>query len=113
MSEMCNGLLMKFLHFANNDVLDNDLDHNINLRKIREFHDLVVHKFKSVHVPKPNISVDESLIAFKGRLSWKQYIPQKRARFGIKLFQLCQSEKWLHLELLDIHGKMYCLPRKL
>ncbi|GFV62876.1 piggyBac transposable element-derived protein 4 [Trichonephila clavipes] len=45
-----------------------------------------------MHVPKPDISVDESRIAYKGRLSWKQYIPQKRARFGIKLFQLCESE---------------------
>ncbi|GFX69365.1 piggyBac transposable element-derived protein 4 [Trichonephila clavipes] len=53
---------------------------------------LPIHKFKSVYVPKPDISVDESLIAYKGRLSWKQYIPQKRARFGIKLFQLCESE---------------------
>ncbi|GFU71794.1 piggyBac transposable element-derived protein 4 [Trichonephila clavipes] len=56
------------------------------------FGKVMVHKFKSVYVPKPDISVDESLIAYKGRLSWKQYIPQKRARFGIKLFQLCESE---------------------
>jgi hypothetical protein len=25
-------------------------------------------------------------------LGWKQYIPNKRARFGIKLIQLCESE---------------------
>ncbi|GFW01815.1 piggyBac transposable element-derived protein 4 [Trichonephila clavipes] len=91
MGEVRYGLLMKFLHFANNES-SSDLDHNTKLKKIREFHNLIVHKFKSVYVPKPDISVDESLIAYKGRLSWKQYIPQKRARFGIKLFQLCESE---------------------
>ncbi|GFT64055.1 piggyBac transposable element-derived protein 4 [Nephila pilipes] len=66
MSDMRYGL-MKFLHFENNDVFDKMLHPNPNLRKISEFHDLVVKKFKSVHMPKPNIFVDESLIAYKGR----------------------------------------------
>ncbi|GBN07442.1 PiggyBac transposable element-derived protein 4, partial [Araneus ventricosus] len=39
-----------------------------------------------------DISIDESLIGYKGRLGWKQYIPTKRSRFGVKLFQLCESE---------------------
>ncbi|XP_035209422.1 piggyBac transposable element-derived protein 4-like [Stegodyphus dumicola] len=40
---------------------------------------------------KRDISIDESLLPYKGRLSWKQYIPSKRARFGIKMFHLCES----------------------
>ncbi|GFY54378.1 uncharacterized protein TNIN_203711 [Trichonephila inaurata madagascariensis] len=28
---------------------------------------------------------------FKGRLGWKQFIPLKRARFGVKCFMLCES----------------------
>ncbi|GFY66423.1 piggyBac transposable element-derived protein 4 [Trichonephila inaurata madagascariensis] len=105
MSEVRYGLLTKFLHFANNDASSSDLDHNMKLKKTREFHDLVVHKFKSVYVPKPYTSVDESLIAYKGRLSWKQYIPQKRARFGIKLFQLCESESGYIWNSLIYTGK--------
>ncbi|GFS41753.1 contactin [Trichonephila inaurata madagascariensis] len=69
-SEVRYGLLMKFLHFANNDA-----------------------------------PMDESLIAYKGRLSWKQYIPQKRARFGIKLFQLCESESGYIWNSLIYTGK--------
>ncbi|GFW39586.1 piggyBac transposable element-derived protein 4 [Trichonephila clavipes] len=102
--EVRYGLLMKFLHFANNES-SSDLDHNMKLRKIREFHNLVVHKFKSVYVRKPDISVDESLIAYKGRLSWKQYIPHKRARFGIKLIQLCESESGYIWNSLIYTGK--------
>ncbi|GFY61994.1 piggyBac transposable element-derived protein 4 [Trichonephila inaurata madagascariensis] len=105
MSEMRYGLIMKFLHFENNDAFSSDLDHNIKLNKIRDFHDLVVHKFKSVYVPKQDISVDESLISYKSRLSWKQYIPQKRARFGIKLFQLCESESGYIWNSLIYMGK--------
>ncbi|GFS59254.1 piggyBac transposable element-derived protein 4 [Trichonephila inaurata madagascariensis] len=103
MSEMRYGLLRKFLHFANNDAFDSDIDHNNKLIKIREFHDLVVNKFRSVYVPKPDISVDESLIAYKCRLSCKQYIPQKQARFGMKLFQLCASESgYIWNSLIDM-----------
>lgn len=42
-------------------------------------------------MPERDVSVDESLLLFKGRLSWKQYMPLKRARFGIKSFLLCES----------------------
>lgn len=35
------------------------------------------------------IAVDESLLLWKGRLGFKQYIPLKRSRFGIKMFKVC------------------------
>ena len=31
----------------------------------------------------------------KGRLGFKQYIPNKRARFGIKMFSLCEVSGYL------------------
>ncbi|XP_067943308.1 uncharacterized protein [Watersipora subatra] len=37
------------------------------------------------------ISLDESLLAWKGRLGFKQYIPSKRSRFGIEIFALCDA----------------------
>lgn len=92
MSELKYGLIMKFLHFENSEAFDESLYRNPKLRKVSELHNLLVQRFKCVYVPKQEISVDESLIAHKGRLGWKQYIPSKRARFGIKLFQLCESE---------------------
>ncbi|GFT34250.1 piggyBac transposable element-derived protein 4 [Nephila pilipes] len=61
MSEKRYGLLMKFLHFENNDTFDKELHPNPKLRKISEFHDLVVKKLNSVYVPKPDISVIDSL----------------------------------------------------
>ena len=52
-----------------------------------------------------NITVDESLILFTGRLSFQQYIKTKRARFGIKLFQLCTSNG-IQLDFIVYHGNM-------
>ena len=36
--------------------------------------------------------VDKSLILFKGRLHFHQYIKTKRARFSIKLYELTTSD---------------------
>ncbi|KAL4091617.1 hypothetical protein QTP88_026276 [Uroleucon formosanum] len=41
--------------------------------------------------PYDSFCIDESLIKFMGRLSFKQYIRNKKSRFGIKLFKLCIS----------------------
>ena len=43
--------------------------------------------------------IDESLILFKGRLKFKQYIPSKRHRFGIKMYVLCDCETGIVLNL--------------
>lgn len=92
MTEKRYGLIMKFLHFENKETYDDATSLNTKLRKVSDLHQMLVRSFKSAYTPNQTISIDESLIAFKGRLGWKQYIPSKRARFGIKLFQLCESE---------------------
>jgi len=40
--------------------------------------------FKEVYTMQEDIAIDESLMNFKGRLSYKQFNPSKRTRFGIK-----------------------------
>lgn len=42
--------------------------------------------------PKKHISIDETLLLWKGRLISKQYIPKKRARFGLKGYVLAESD---------------------
>lgn len=75
------------LHFANNEEqVEGD-----RLAKIRTFWDKLNEKSKSLINVGQNLAIDESLIKFKGRLVWKQYIPNKRNRFGIKTFSLVDS----------------------
>ena len=52
-------------------------------------------KFKNVYTPDKHIAIDEELLLWKGRLGFKQYIPNKRARFGIKMFSLCEVSGYL------------------
>jgi len=66
-------LLLRYLHFVN----DEDTDNNDRLRKIRPLLEMLCTSFRKTCMPGQNISVDESLMLFKGRLLMKQYIPQR------------------------------------
>ncbi|CAF4506482.1 unnamed protein product [Rotaria sp. Silwood2] len=76
-------LLLKMLHF------ETDPNPDITLKKIWLVIEVLRSTFKRFYRPGRFLNVDESLHLFKGRLSWKQYIPLKRARFGFKFFMLC------------------------
>ncbi|GBN69954.1 PiggyBac transposable element-derived protein 4 [Araneus ventricosus] len=92
MNEKRYSLIMKFLHFQSSNDSEDESPSNNKLKKIGKFHSMLMQRFQSTYIPKQYISIDESLIGYKGRLGWKQYIPTKRSRFGVKLFQLCESE---------------------
>ncbi|GFV47940.1 piggyBac transposable element-derived protein 4 [Trichonephila clavipes] len=85
-------LLMKFFHFTNNEEFDKDRHPWPKLNKIYELMEHLQRKFRKVYIPRKNLSLDESLMKFKGRLKWKMYIAKKRARFGLKFFVLCEVE---------------------
>jgi hypothetical protein len=87
-SERRFHLLLKFLHFVDNESYDEETCCSKRLDKLKSILDHINAKFRSVYTPECDVSVDESLMMLKGRLSWKVYIPSKCARFGIKLFEL-------------------------
>lgn len=79
--------ITRFLHFSNNATADN-ID---KLHKIKPVIQFFNKKFKEVYTMEEDIAIDESLMKFKGRMSYKQFNPSKRARFGIKFYKLCES----------------------
>ena len=78
-------LLLKFPHF-NDNANQSDGD---KLYKIRPIMQHLKDKFRRTMIPYGNLCIDESLMLWKGRLHFKQYIPSKRHRFGIKIFIFC------------------------
>lgn len=48
--------------------------------------------FTKLYYPAKNVTVDEQLVAFRGRCPFKQYIPSKPAKYGIKIWTLCDSK---------------------
>lgn len=61
------------------------------LRKVRPFLKLLQQACSNTYRPGEELSADESLLLYKGKLLFKQYIPTKRARSGIKVYCLCES----------------------
>ena len=47
------------------------------------------NNFKSVYSPGEKLVVDESLVPFRGRILFRQYIPGKSHKYGIKLYKIC------------------------
>lgn len=90
-------LLLKFFHVNNNDHAPNNNDPDRDrLFKVRPLLDELFEKFQTIYTPGSNVSVDESLLLWKGRLLFKQYLPLKRARFGVKLFCLCEDSGYMY-----------------
>ena len=98
-------LILRFLHFADNRNFNPTDPERDRLYKIREVSEMIKKRCSEAFYPGKKLSIDESLVLFKGRLSFKQYIKSKRARFGIKLFQLCTTNQTL-LDYMIYHGNM-------
>lgn len=56
------------------------------LAHIRPIMDVILEKTKSEYAPHMEVSIDESMIAYTGRLGFKQYVPLKPTKRGIKVW---------------------------
>lgn len=91
--------LLQMLHFTD------DVDHtNDCLYKIRNVVEILRKAFNESFQPYQRLCIDESLLLYKGRLSFKQYIPSKRNRFGIKSFILADCETGFVQDLIVYAG---------
>ena len=83
--------ILQFLHFANNETAQA----GDRLAMLRPLTDMLTGIFQDLYVPCQCVSIDEELILYKGRLLFKQYIPSKRSRFGVKVFALCDTTGYM------------------
>ena len=51
----------------------------------------ILRNAQRCYSPKKNISIDEGMIAFKGRLSFRQYLPAKPTKYGIKVWMAANA----------------------
>jgi hypothetical protein len=93
-------LILKFIHFSDNTLANPD----DRLYKLRDVLDKFINNYKHTYTPCEKICVDESLIPWRGRLLFRQYIPNKSAKYGIKVFKLC-TEKGYTWNLAVYCGK--------
>lgn len=64
----------------------------VKLASIRELFDLFIANYKNNFSMSQYVTVDEKLEGFRGRCEFRLYIPSKPARYGIKIFALCDAK---------------------
>ena len=68
-----------------------------------------INNFKASYTLNREVSVDESMIGFKGRLSFIQYLPKKPTKWGMKVYVLSDAHTgyiydWhLHTGIPDVN----------
>ncbi|GFR80784.1 PiggyBac transposable element-derived protein 4 [Elysia marginata] len=89
--------IMKFFNFNNNaDEPPHTANERDRLYKIRPLLEQLSTSFRNAFTPEKEICIDESLMLYKGRVIFRQYMPLIRARFGIKIFCLTDKNGYLH-----------------
>ena len=72
---------------------------------IRALWDCVMNNCKNNYKAGQTVTIDEQLLAFRGRCAFRMYIPNKPAKYGIKLFMVCDAEKLYCLYAIPYLGK--------
>ncbi|XP_045075401.1 piggyBac transposable element-derived protein 4-like [Coregonus clupeaformis] len=62
------------------------------LAAVREVWDKWVERLPLLYNPGADVTVDEQLVPFRGRCPFRQYIPSKPAKYGIKTWVACDSK---------------------
>ena len=79
--------ILRYLHVADNTKAMQRSDPRYDkLWKVRYLADVLATRFLELYNPHPQISVDESMIGTKCRLSFIQYLPKMAVKWGIKVW---------------------------
>lgn len=81
--------ILRYLHFADNSMALNRNDENYDrLWKIRKIFEMLNSNFKQAYNPTEELAIDEVIVKFKGRVIFRQYIPKKHKRWGMKMYKI-------------------------
>jgi len=73
-------LIQRYLHFNDNNAAGTN---EYRLYKIRTILDIVVNNFRTNYIPGREISLDEGMLGWRGRLPFRVYNPDKITKYGI------------------------------
>ena len=72
---------------------------------VREIWDPFIKNCQDVYWPGEHITVDEQLLGFRGRCGFTMHIPNKPAKYGIKIIMVCDSRSKFMLNAIPYLGK--------
>lgn len=72
---------------------------------IRDIWEMFIDACKNNYKPGSYLSIDEQLLAFRGRCKFRMYMPNKPAKYGIKLLMICDVGTKYMLNAMPYLGK--------
>ncbi|XP_060064742.1 piggyBac transposable element-derived protein 4-like [Ylistrum balloti] len=85
--------LNQYIHLRDtSDVPGRDSPDYDPLCKVRTLINCISPTLKENYNPGKCLSVDEGMIGYKGRIHFRQYMPAKPTKWGIKVWQICESD---------------------
>ena len=85
--------IWRYFHLADNtQSLPREDPRFDKIYRVRQFLDIIVGNAQLLYRLDQDVSIDETMVPHKGRLSFKQYIKNKPVRWGIKLWVLCEAK---------------------
>ena len=91
--------ILKYLHCNDNSIIPQD--NKDKIYKIRPLANTLNRRFKVCYETTRRISIDESMILFKGRSSLKQYNPMKPIKRGYKLW--CVADQNAYISTFEVY----------
>jgi len=88
--------ILRFLHFTDNSQRPNEDEEYDWLWKLMTVFDKLNEAYAKYYNPSEHLAVDEVIVKFKGKVIFRQYIPKKRKRFGIKIYKLCDESGYTY-----------------
>lgn len=83
-------LLLSTIRFSNPRTAERNKDED-RLAEIRSLVRRLNKRFQSVRSPLRCLVIDESLMSYRGKIVFKQFMKGKRHKYGIKIFRLCDA----------------------
>ena len=104
MTEKRLRLLLLALRFDNIDTNNREIRlQSDKLAKFREIFEEFVINCQNAYIRSEKVIVDEMVEAFRGHCGFRQYIPNKPAKYGIKIFALTDAKTYYSYNL-----EIYC-----
>jgi len=93
MSRNLFSKILSNIHLVDNKKMPSKTSKNYSKTyKIDNFMQILKHNFQKNYILGEYVSIDESMIKFKGRSSLKQYLPKKPIKRGFKVWTLADSK---------------------
>ena len=93
--------MLQFCRFDNTTTREERLKAD-KLAAIRDLWAMFLARLQICYIPGESLTVDEQLVPTRGRCNFRQYIPSKLGKYGLKIFWCCGSDT-----AYPLHGNVY------